>query len=104
MEAYINRHFLKDRINMPGHKNIPGIWCIQLNSDNSFTLGVNPTSRKIIVKIDCETKKIIEEYNSVVIASELLKLDNQTIKSLIKYKKVKDNFILEYKNNIELLE
>ena len=99
MEAYINRHFLKDKINMPGHKNVQGIWGIQLKSDNSFKVGTNPTSRKIIVKIDCNTKQIVQEYVSVIQASELLKLDNQTIRSLIKYKKVKDNFILEYKNN-----
>lgn len=89
---------------MPGHKNVQGIWGIQLKSDNSFKVGTNPTSRKIIVKIDCNTKQIVQEYVSVIQASELLKLDNQTIRSLIKYKKVKDNFILEYKNNIELLE
>lgn len=47
---------------------------------------------------------IFQEYVSVIQASELLKLDHQTIRSLIKYKKVKDDFILEYKNNIELLE
>ena len=104
MEAYLNRHFLKDKINMPGHLNVPGIWGIQLKSDNSFRLGTNPASRKAIVKINSTTKQIIEEYNSVIIASEKLNLDRQTIRNLIKNKKVKDNFILEYKSNIELLE
>jgi len=104
MEAYINRHFLKDKINMPGHKNVPGIWGIQLKSDESFRVGTNPATRKIILKIDSISKKIIEEYKSVIMASEKLNLDRQTIRNLIKNKKVKDNYILDYKNNIDLIE
>ena len=104
MEAYINRHFLKDKINMPGHKNVPGIWGIQLKSDNSFRIGANPTHRKDIVKIDCETKQIVEEYKSVIIASETLNLETKYIRTCIKDKKIIENFMLEYKKNIDILE
>jgi prophage antirepressor-like protein len=104
MEAYINRHFLKDKINMPGHKNVPGIWGVQLKSDNSFRIGANPTHRKEIVKIDCETKQIVEEYKSVIIASEKLNLETNYIRTCIKDKKIIENFMLEYKKNIDILE
>jgi len=36
--------------------------------------------------------------------SEKLNLDSQIIRNLIKNNKVKDNYLLEYKNNIDLLE
>ena len=104
MEAYINRHFLKDKINMPGHKNVPGIWGVQLKSDNSFRIGANPTHRKEIVKIDCETKQIVEEYKSVIIASEKLNLETNYIRTCIKDKRIIENFMLEYKKNIDILE
>jgi prophage antirepressor-like protein len=104
IEAYINRHFLKDKINMPGHKNVPGIWGVQLKSDNSFRIGANPTHRKEIVKIDCETKQIVEEYKSVIIASEKLNLETNYIRTCIKDKKIIENFMLEYKKNIDILE
>ena len=104
MEAYINRHFLKDKINMPGHKNVPGIWGVQLKSDNSFRIGANPTHRKEIVKIDNNTKKIIEEYKSVIIASEKLNLKTDYIRKCIKDKRIIENFMLEYKKNIDIVE
>jgi prophage antirepressor-like protein len=104
MEAYINRHFLKDKINMPGHKNVPGIWGVQLKSDNSFRIGANPTHRKEIVKIDCKTKQIVEEYKSVIIASEKLHLDTKYIRTCIKDKRIIENFMLEYKKDIDILE
>ena len=104
MEAYINRHFLKDKINMPSDRNVPGIWGVQLKSDNSFRIGANPTHRKEIVKIDCKTKQIVEEYKSVIIASEKLNLETEYIRKCIKDKRIIENFMLEYKKNIDILE
>jgi prophage antirepressor-like protein len=72
MEAYINRHFLKDRINMTGHKNVPGIWGLQLKSDNSFKVGTNKSNRKQIIKINTDTNETIDKYNGLVFASRKL--------------------------------
>ena len=102
IEAYINRHFLKDNINMPGCRNVPGIWGIQLKSDNLFMLGVNPTHRKQIVKVDYKTKKIIEEYKSIVIACETLNFKIDFIRDAIKNKRIIQDYILEYKNDIHI--
>ena len=83
MEAYINRHFLKDRINMTGHKNVPGIWGLQLKCDNSFKVGVNKSNRKQIVKVNIETNEIIEKYNGLVFASRKLNIDNRKLSNYI---------------------
>lgn len=112
MDAYLNRNFLKERINMPGYRNVLGIWGLQLKSENSITLGINPTHRKEIVKIDCKTRTIIEEYKSLAITSDILKLDQSTIINYIKNKQVinctlsmtnpsvqQDSFILQYKKD-----
>ena len=107
MDTYLNRNFLKERINMPGYRNVLGIWGIQLKSENSITLGINPTHRKEIVKIDYKTRTIIEEYKSLAITSDILKLDQSTIINYIKNKQVindtlsvrQDSFILQYKKD-----
>ena len=112
MDTYLNRNFLKERINMPGYRNVLGIWGLQLKSENSITLGINPTHRKEIVKIDCKTRTIIEEYKSLAITSDILKLDQSTIINYIKNKQVinctlsmtnpsvqQDSFILQYKKD-----
>ena len=102
MEAYINRHFLKDKVNMPNDKNVPGIWGLQMKSDNSFRLGANSTHRKEIVKIDCTTKKVIEEYKSIIIASQKLHLETKHVRASIVNKKIIQNFILEYKKDVDV--
>jgi len=110
MDAYLNRNFLKERINMPGYRNVIGIWGVQLKSENSITLGINPTHRKQLVKIDYKTRTIIEEYKSLAIASDMLKLDQSTIINYIKNKRLindtlpnvsvrQDSFILQYKKD-----
>ena len=100
MDTYLNRYFLKDKINMPGYPNVIGIWGLQLKSDNTFRIGINKTNRKAIIKIDYITKNVIQEYNSLNIASNMLKLDQTTINNYIKNKQlVNDSFILQYKTN-----
>jgi hypothetical protein len=100
MDTYLNRYFLKDKINMPGYPNVIGIWGLQLKSDNTFRIGINKTNRKAIIKIDYTTKNVIQEYNSLNIASNMLKLDQTTINNYIKNKQlVNDSFILQYKTN-----
>ena len=101
MNSYINRHFLKDKINMPGYRNVNGIWGFQLKSENTIQLGINPTKRREIIKIEYKTRKITEEFKSVIIASNKLKLNASTIRNYIRDKRVINNeFILEYKTNI----
>ena len=100
MDTYINRHFLKEKINMPGYRNVIGIWGVQLNSDNNIKVGMIPDKRKSVVKIDYNTKKVVEEYESLDIASRILKLHTTTIRKIIRNKKVYENYILEYKQNV----
>jgi hypothetical protein len=90
MEAYINRHFLKNRINMTGYKNVPGIWGVQLKSDNSFKVGTNKSNRKKIIKINTETNETIEKYNGLVFASRKLNIDNRILSRDILNKKIFD--------------
>ena len=90
MEAYINRHFLKNRINKTGYKNVPGIWGIQLKSDNSFRVGTNKSNRKKIIKINTETNETIETYNGLVFASRKLNIDNRILSKDILNKKIFD--------------
>lgn len=42
IDTYINRHFLKEKINMPGFRNVMGIWGFQLKSENSVKVGQIP--------------------------------------------------------------
>lgn len=104
MESYLNRHFLKERINMPGYRNVLGIWGLQLKCENTIRVGMNPTCRKEIVKVDYETRKIIEEYKSLSIASNILKLEEDNIRNIIRDKRLVNNsFLLEFKQDIDLL-
>jgi hypothetical protein len=103
MDAYINRHFLKEKINMPGFRNVNGIWGFQLESENTIKVGMIPSIRKEIVKIDYKTRKVIEEYKSMTIASNVLKMGKNTIRKYIADKGViNDDFILEYKKDVEI--
>jgi phage anti-repressor protein len=104
MDSYLNRHFLKEKINMPGYRNVLGIWGLQLKSENAVRIGINPTHRKEIVKVDYETKKIIEEYKSLTIASNILKLERDNIRNCIRDKRIiNDSFLLQYKKDVDLL-
>jgi prophage antirepressor-like protein len=87
LEAYINRHFFKYKINMTGHKNVPGIWGLQLKSDNSFKVGANNSNRKEIVKINIETNEIMETYKGLIFASRHLNIDNRKLSNDIISKK-----------------
>lgn len=101
MDTYLNRYFLKEKINMPGYRNVLGIWGIQFKCENSVRIGINPTHRKEIVKIDYKTRTVIEEYKSLTIASDILKLDQSTIRNYIEDKRlINDSFILQYKKDI----
>lgn len=103
MESYLNRHFLKEKINMPGYRNVLGIWGLQLKCENTIRVGINPTFRKEIVKVDYETRKIIEEYKSLSIASNILTLEEDNIRNIIRDKRVVNNsFLLEFKKDIDL--
>jgi phage anti-repressor protein len=104
MDSYLNRHFLKEKINMPGYRNVLGIWGLQLKSENTVRIGINPTHRKEIVKVDYETKKIVEEYKSLTIASNILKLERENIRNCIRDKRlINDSFLLQYKKDVDLL-
>jgi len=101
MDTYLNRNFLKEKINMPGYRNVLGIWGIQFKCENSVRIGINPTHRKEIVKIDYKTRTVIEEYKSLTIASDILKLDQSTIRNYIEDKRlINDSFVLQYKKDI----
>lgn len=103
MDAYINRYFLKEKINIPGFRNVVGIWGLQLKSDNTIKVGRIPVLKKEIVKIDYDTKRIIEEYDGMEKATKILKLSSCTIRKYLRNKKLLDNkFILEYKKNLPL--
>lgn len=104
IEAYINRRFLKDKINMPGNANVNGIWGLQMKSDENLKIGINGTHRTEIIKIDINTKTVIEEYKSLTMASKQLKMDPFTIRNCILSKKVIDNYVLQYKDDINIIE
>ena len=101
MDTYINKYFLKEKINMPGYRNVLGIWGFQLKSENTFKVGLIPEHRKEIVKIDYNTRVVIEEFKSLEMASKILKSNTSTIRSIIQSKKVVNNeYILEFKKSI----
>lgn len=88
----------------PGYRNVLGIWGLQLKSENAVRIGINPTHRKEIVKVDYETKKIIQEYKSLTIASNILKLERENIRNCIRDKRlINDSFLLQYKKDVDLL-
>lgn len=98
MEAYINRHFLKERINNSiEDKNVPGIWGIQMKDNNKIKVGINTSSRRKIVKIDINTKKIVQEYNSVIMICNILNMQHTAFTNLIKENIVcDDKYIYKY--------
>jgi prophage antirepressor-like protein len=104
MNKYINRHFLKDSINMSGYANVPGIWGFQLNNNNNYVLQSNNKLRKNVYKINVETNTIIEEYESLTYLSQILNVGRNIAARYIKIKKIIDNCIYQYKEDIELQE
>jgi hypothetical protein len=53
------------------------------------------------IKIDNKSRTIIEEYKSLTIASNMLKLHESTIRNFIQNKQViNDSFILQYKKDL----
>ena len=97
LEAYINRNFLKHKISMPDHKNVAGIWGIQLKSDNLIKVGINKTHTRKIFKIDINTDEIVDEYSSVVMAGNMLKIHRTNVRNFILSKKTIDNkYYLKY--------
>jgi prophage antirepressor-like protein len=104
MESCINKYFLRDHINISGAPNVPGIYGLQMKNDNSIKVGINPTNRKPIVKINKETKQIEKEYSYLTIAAMELNYSTQHVCKLIKNKKIINNeFYLQYKENIEVV-
>lgn len=104
MNKYINRHFLKDVINMSGYANVPGIWGFQLKNNNNHVLQSNNKLRKNVCKINVESNTIIEEYESLTYLSQILNVGRNAAARYIKIKKIIDNCIYQYKEDIELLE
>jgi phage anti-repressor protein len=104
LDAYLNRNFLRERISCPGKKNVPGIWGIQLKSDNTAYVGsVEDKFIKSVIKINSHTKIILQNYPNIIKASNDLNLSVCTIRNGIKRNRVfidkknnENNYILIY--------
>ena len=100
LEVYINKYFLKDTINIDGAPNVPGIYGFQLKSDNKLHIGINTSIRKSIVKINKDTKEILEEYDYIDDCMIKLNISKDMIRKIIKRETIINNYFLKYKCDI----
>jgi prophage antirepressor-like protein len=96
LKAYFNKKFLITTL--PGIKSI-GLWGCQLKTDEAPKYGLQTRKKKIVLQIDDESKKITNTYESLIEASEKLKISNRTLWDYIKKSKV-----FEFENKKILLK
>ena len=98
LDAYVNRHFIKDKMVIPSlKKNLIGIWGVRLNGCDLFKFRTNDKMKKRVVKVDIETNNIIAEYDSMLEASKAINLKGCTFVYYIKNEKIIDNkYIFRY--------
>ena len=98
LDAYVNRHFIKDKMAIPSlKKNLIGIWGVRLKGIDLFKYRTNDKMKKRVVKVDIENNNIITEYDSMLEASKSIKLNGCTMVYYIKNQKIIDNkYIFQY--------
>jgi len=87
LKAYFNKKFLITTL--PGIKSI-GLWGCQLKTDEAPKYGLQTRKKKVVIQIDVKSKKITNTYESLIEASEKLKISNRTLWDYIKKSKVFD--------------
>ena len=96
LRAFMNKHFLNYRINMPGFRGVNGYWCLQLKSNTDDKIGLIEPKRKKIAKINLETNGIVEEYHNLEHAAHQLNIDPKRLSTYIKAGTKVDNYIYQF--------
>jgi hypothetical protein len=96
VRAYFTKKFLIGRVD----KNTEGWWGFQLKTDALPKYGLSFRRRKKIIKIDATTKNIIDEYQSLMMASMKLNICYKSLSDKVKFQRIIEtqhgNFILKY--------
>ena len=97
--AYINRHFIRTNMKIPtetGINECNGIWGLKLKSDKIIRNQHKQHSKKII-KRDINTHEIIEQYDSILMLRDSIKVSYRKINDYITMKIIfDDKYYYEY--------
>jgi hypothetical protein len=100
-KAYINRHFVKTHMKLPGENGSIegyGIWGLRLKNDEIVLSKNHKSHSKIILKIDIKTKEILEQYDSILMLRDTLKISHRKIRDYIKLETIIDEkYIYRFK-------
>ena len=95
MSLYLNRQFTNcKKIKLNGGTN--GYYGVQMKSDNSEKLGVSLVRRKKVYKKEITTNKILETYESLYTAANILNMNEKKLSKMILSKTQIDNCIYTY--------
>lgn len=99
LRAYFNKKFLVGRVD----KNTEGWWGFQFKTDALPKYGICFRRRKHVLQIDAVSKNIVEEYDSLMMASIKLNMCYKTLSEKVKFQRSIEtsngNFILQYAEN-----
>ena len=102
-KAYINRHFLKTNIKLPtinGTIECNGIWGVKLKNYDLIVSNNHKSQSKKIIKVDINTKDILEEYDSILMLCDILMVSRRKIHDYIEMKIIFDEkYVYELKYN-----
>ena len=95
MSLYLNRQFTNcKKIKLNGGTN--GYYGVQMKSDNSEKLGISLVRRKKVYKKEITTNKILETYESLYTAANILNMNEKKLSKMILSKTQIDNCIYTY--------
>jgi hypothetical protein len=75
-----------------------GIWGLRLKNDEIVLSKNHKSHSKIILKIDIKTKEILEQYDSILMLRDTLKISHRKIRDYIKLETIIDEkYIYRFK-------
>jgi hypothetical protein len=105
LKGYFAKIFVMNRISLEPkgdckrEKNVEGYWGVQLKTD-PYGKYINSSGKKV-VRINVETKKIVQSFKSLYCASDKLGINYKLINDKIKFQKIirdpTGDYILQYK-------
>ena len=91
--------FLPSCVYIGDKGNAHGYFFVTLKNNSNFVgFKLAPKLKKKIIKIDINTKQIVDTFESLATAANSINRSSSVLSSDIKYKKPRDNFIFQYIN------
>lgn len=102
VDHWFANHFLNAKV-YNGQKSVLGHFGVSIKDSEMRNVGkkLTPKLKKAVVKIDIQTKKVVEEYDSLTAAAKVIGKSPAYVSMDIRFKKPVGNFIYQFKDTIE---